>query len=272
MGLQAAIAHVLVDDELRKELVANPERIQRQFSLSPEDMSLLRSSDPSALDRMSHRIRAKRLDFLERGLPCTVRAVSRRLLAEFARATIPKTESEDGGRVLAEARRFVSYLRNAPDVHILPIYLVELGEFELVRLELSSMATVAVPPPESGDLCEGSVVRLADHARICKFRFDVIALTEPGGDEKEEVVARDTAVVLKKKPTGGVVETYRIGETVYEALSLCATPRRISDLYSSIAPIDADAESHRARLFKTVRLGLETGILMREPASCTSAP
>jgi len=273
MGLQAAIAHVLVDDELRNELVANPERIQRQFSLTPEDMRLLLSSDPFALDRMSHRIRAKRLDLLEKGIPCTVRAVIRRILAEFARATIPNIESEGGGRVLEEARRFVGYLRKLPDLQILPIYLPELAEFELIRLELSSMTTVAVPPPEGGDdLCERSMVRLADQVRICKFRFDVIALTEPGRNEKDDAVTRDTVVVLNTKPIGGVVETYRIGEVVYEVLSLCSIPRRISDLYSSIAPVDADAESHRVRLFKTVRLGLERGILVREPSSCAFAP
>ncbi|HEX6502706.1 MAG TPA: hypothetical protein VF011_05620 [Terriglobales bacterium] len=264
MGLQAAIAHVLVDDELRRQLVTQPEKIQSQFVLSAEEMRLLCSSNPSHLDRMSHGIRAKRLDFLEKGLPCTVRAIGRQVLVEFARLTIPRTEAEEQGRVLAEARRFMAFVQNLPNAR-LPVYLRDLGEFELNRLELGSM--IAAPSPATSQaLSDESVVCLVRHVRICKFQFDVVALTESEDVSIGAPPAGSTAVLLRKDPVRGIVETYRIGESVYAAFSLCTTPRRLSDLYLSIAPLDTDAESRRSRLFESVRCALEKGILTRETA------
>lgn len=265
MGLQAAIAHLLVDDELRRQLIAHPEEIRRQFSLSAEDMRLLCSTNPSDLERMSRRIRAKRLEFLEKGLPCTVRSISRRVLAEFARVTIPKSEAEEQSRALAEARRFVAFLQNLPDG--LPLFLRDLAEFEINRFELGAKTVRPLPPPETSQaLTDESVVCLVRHVRICKFRFDVLALTESKDIQKETPLARDTAILLRKDPVRGMVETYRIGESVYAALSLCTTPRRLSDLYSSIASINMDARSHRVRIFETVQRALERGILTQETA------
>jgi hypothetical protein len=280
MSLQAAIAHVLVDDELRRELASNPERLRNEFSLSGEEMRLLCSTDPLSLDRMAHSIRQKRLEFLKRGLPRTTQSISPQVLAEFTRSTIPRSEEDEEGRVLAEGRRLVPYLRSLLAGQVAP-HVVDLAEFELVRAELSFSTEVSAsaeshPTQSSECLQDQTVVQLVKHARICTFRYDVLALcldsdNEPGGVESEnveknEVVPRRISVLLVKDPGRPTVQTYRIGQAVCALLNVCSTPQRLFDLYVTVDSGDADQESHRAKISGSVRAALERGVLLRGSA------
>lgn len=65
-NLQAALAHALVDDDVRTSLGRDPVAFQRRFALTDEQMAQLRNVDARRLALTAQVSRAKRLDFLRR--------------------------------------------------------------------------------------------------------------------------------------------------------------------------------------------------------------
>jgi hypothetical protein len=271
--LQVALAHLLVDDEARRCLRDEPARLQRRFGLTAEQVQVLRGLDERRLEITARAGQAKRLDFLRRGLPATLRSLElageHGLLHDFVRTTWAPVEPGLVSRALAEGRRFLEYLDRK--VAMEPAWIRDLARLELVKVELLADADASIwarrateRAAEAATLLEpglesfGDVeVVLGHHVRVVTLAYDVVGLSgsaQPG--LPREVARSQTHVTVVKQRQWPPLMTYRTGETTAGMLRLCTRPRRTAEVVAA-----ADSPDRR-QATETLRKALLEGVLL----------
>ncbi len=245
--LQVALAHLLVDDQARRRLRDEPEILRRRFGLTGDQLRVLRNLDARRLELTARVGRAKRLDFLRRGLPATLDAVElaggHGLLHEFVQTVWAPVEPVGVSRSLGEGHRFAGFLRTRGTA-VEPAWLHDLARFELVTVELLADAEASAWARRAGqrapadDLASANVV-LGRHVRVETFVYDVVALLEAvrQGVLPAAVPSR-THLTVVKKPRRRSLATYRTGETVAELLRCCARPQPLAEMLAAAGPAE----------------------------------
>jgi hypothetical protein len=263
--LQVALAHLLVDDQAQRSLREDPESLGRRFGLSGEQLRVLRNLDMRRLELTARVGRAKRLDFLRRGLPATLDALEltdgHGLLHEFVQTVWAPVEPVGVSRSLGEGHRFSRFLR-CRGTAVEPAWLHDLARFELVTVELvadaeaSAWAGWAAERAPADDLVGAEVV-LGRHVRVETFTYDVIALLEAvrQGVLPAPVPSR-THVTVVRQPRRRSVATYRTGETLAELLRRCTRPRPLAEALAADSPAD------RGQAAEALRRALAEGVLL----------
>lgn len=252
-NLQAALARVLVDDQVLRSLHDDPEALRARFGLTADQLAVLRGLDARRVELTARVGRAKRLDFLGRGLPATLRALQlagqHATLHDFVRETWAPVETAAISRALSESRRFARYLaRRSAEAKAepgLPPWVPDLAAFEIVKLELLSSSEASAWAQRSRRSTSGAdgavhtglgagggpMVVLGRHVRVVSFSYDVIALSEkvqtgsPVG-----VLPEPTTVTVVKRRQRPLLMTYRTGEAAAALLRYCAEPRRLAEV------------------------------------------
>jgi|tagenome__1003787_1003787.scaffolds.fasta_scaffold20989909_7 hypothetical protein len=253
-NLQAALAHLLVDDQLRQRLGCDPDAVRVRFGLSLDQITALRGIDLRRLELTSQLGRAKRLDFVSRGLPLTRTALSlngmHNVMHDFSHTVAPRVESGACSRTLNEGRRFVRYLGKLKAASGDLDWIGDLATYELTRLELldsaeaSRWARHVIPaasmPPDPVESSESTVVT-GRHVRIMTFGYDVIAIAAMSSrGEFSRVDPAQTTLTMIKRPTPPLLVDYRTGPAMADVLLFCMTTRAVSEVYALLGDHDAD--------------------------------
>ncbi len=266
-GFQAALAHLLVDGSLRKQLELDKTAIQQRFSLSEDEIRTLGSFDRSRLQLMADAVAGKRLQLLRRGLPTTVAILEgnergRALLQDFLISCVPLLDGDqemDHNRLLADSRRMAEFLVIRRD-NVTPSYLAALSGYEAMRIGLAlgiqaSLSAAAALTPDHV-LSNTCTPRIGSHVALRAFEYDVVSIASEAMREgnKTDLSRRTTYIALRRQAGSLAVTTYRVGSLAFEALRLCNGSLTVADICASIG------SGERARHARTVlRLALERG-------------
>lgn len=298
-GFQEALAHLLVRQDFRRELIESPARITARFELTPLELRRLGAIGAGQLEFTAQGIVRLRARTLKRVFATTFRLSGNSpqlhdALSNFLATDLPEAGVDEASRWLAEGRRFVTYLaRDCADAlapHIAELARLEWLRFDLLyspeadrsarRADAHQLDPDALPDEELHDRLR---LELGRHVRLAEFSFDVLAI-KPGQalPGTASAPASDapvtTYVALSKHPARASVGTYRISAqacTVFRACDgtrslreICmtpnATPEMLPALLSSAAELGRFGLTHRllldSRPAATTRLNDVSGV------------
>jgi len=272
MSMQAALATVLVNDQARRELRTHPAILQQRFALTDEELALLLSVDPARLELTTQIGRAKRLDFLKRGIPATIDMLclfgKANLLSEFVRGC-PDIVGTENSRILVESRRFRQYLDStAADAVIAAVR--SLVALELARLELlnSNEAALWLRQTTSTEEFRSRLqhdrefviagwLRLGRNVRVEAFQHDVLELFNAVRAGVQPDLSNNpihlTLVRCLRRPW---ITLHRTGSELAAMLLFCMQPRPVTEVLALANSYDEQ------RRINALRQALLEGILL----------
>lgn len=234
-GLQAALAAVLVDDEVRHRLHEDPDDVRHRYALTDHETRVLLGIDRERLALTAAVGRAKRLDFVRRGMPGTYAVLEHSgqhaVLADFVRTTRVPADQVRTSRVLGESRRFTACLADRPDLLRAPYAWVrDLAAFELSIAELladeEAGAWARRAERRDAGRQEAHHVVLGRHVKAARYEHDVIGLCRaPLRTPPDEVEPEPTHVVLVRRTTAPWLDVHRVGAALAALLTSCAAAR-----------------------------------------------
>jgi hypothetical protein len=251
MNIQEAFAYILVNDEARNLLRDCPRQLQANLELSDEDISLLSSLDSDKLALMAEGGRSKRRNFLHRGLPSALTAISlasrNHIVDEFLRATALPVQSGNTNRTLTESREFVTFLNDLGSDRASEV-IKTIAQFELSQLDLiaskeasawalrAEESMLVLRRSSSGLALQriGDVI-LGKHVLIAKYSYDVTSLVVGITNRLSSNVAaleRRSAFVMSIKRAGRCqITVSRVGNKLACLLLGCKAPVSIDSLF-----------------------------------------
>lgn len=237
--LQAALAYMLVSNEARADLRHRPDRVQEKFSLSPAELTQLRSIPAERMNLTAEAVDGKRVLFLHRVLPLTMRLIGLAgqpdaVVRSFLVERLPLASEENGNRLLAEGARFVDFLSVSPPAG-LPAYVSVVATFEFLRMQLSFSSEASLWAERCAKVTseclsgngasvtwpDGVSPELGRHVRLESYPYDVVPLLEAirVAQEVPTVVSTTTHVAMKKCPQRPAVSVYRLDADVHQVLA-----------------------------------------------------
>ncbi|WP_329429529.1 hypothetical protein OG339_13175 [Streptosporangium sp. NBC_01495] len=251
MGVQDALAAMLVCEAESALLREDPVRLQRRYELSDAELAMLSGAAPDGYRVTYTGVLGKLRSAVAACLPDTVAELlggHRALWEEFARGVVRRPQPAARPFGMWESERLTAWLATQETPRLTAYARYELARATLVHdrdaaLAARDAATVA----GSGDRPAGAL-RLSAAARVETYTHDVTA-----GPPIGELPAGRTRVLLQRGWRAPVVRAYRISDGTAMLLARCDGTR---DAAQVIAEVGGDHARAAETLAKLVLAGL----------------
>jgi hypothetical protein len=248
-----ALANVLVSHDLLRALHRDPDRVAREYGLSPAELELLRSAPPAGVHLSQRMIRAKRFTAVEFLMPQAARLLAEwddyLTLSRYVDDVLRRPDV-DMLRAVTQGTDLLAWLARE-DPPGLPPRLVELARFELTVAELSAdpaagaaaRARAAAPEPPTTvpaspaglSVRDGGRPRTAADVRLLEVTYDVLALPAHVTFEAlAEAGPGPGAVLLRKLWQVRAPDCYRLGTATAALLRHCDGTRTAGEVVDAV--------------------------------------